>query len=249
MTRPPLHATPDVAPDIASSTDDYATRFAGPVGAYLLDRQTACVRRAVAPLNAQTLLDVGGGHAQLINPMKSLGLDVTVLGSDLSCRQRPDQIAGPENYTFVTGPLTPLPFPDQSFDVVLAFRMLAHVADPQALIAELCRVARQAVVVDHATPLSFNALAPMLFKAKKKVEGNTRPYQMQSTAEIKKALNAAQWHKASSRGQFFWPMAIHRKLGRPALSRLAEAPATLLGLRQAFGSPRVTTAHPDQGPA
>ena len=39
------------------------------------------------------------------------------------------------------------------------------------------------------------------------------------------------------RPQFFWPMAIHRGLSSPALSRALEKTAGGLGLRALFGSP------------
>ena len=44
-------------------------------------------------------------------------------------------------------PAPPLPFPDDSFDLVAAVEVLEHVADPDALLAELARVARGHVLV------------------------------------------------------------------------------------------------------
>ncbi|HYB60234.1 MAG TPA: class I SAM-dependent methyltransferase [Methylomirabilota bacterium] len=40
-----------------------------------------------------------------------------------------------------------LPFPDQSFDVVCSFAMLHHVPEPNAVVGEMLRVARKAVLI------------------------------------------------------------------------------------------------------
>jgi hypothetical protein len=39
------------------------------------------------------------------------------------------------------------------------------------------------------------------------------------------------------RPQFFWPMALHRALKAPVLSRALEAVAAAVGLRRILGSP------------
>jgi len=44
-------------------------------------------------------------------------------------------------------PAPPLPFDDGAFDLVAAVEVLEHVADPDALLAELARVARRHVLV------------------------------------------------------------------------------------------------------
>ena len=44
-------------------------------------------------------------------------------------------------------PAPPLPFPDDAFDLVAAIEVLEHVSEPDALFAELVRVARSHVLV------------------------------------------------------------------------------------------------------
>ena len=74
--------------DIETSNDDYATRFAGKTGAWMLDVQTRLTRRQLASFPKGTLLDVGGGHGQLAHPLADDGWDITVLGSAPSCEKR-----------------------------------------------------------------------------------------------------------------------------------------------------------------
>ena len=116
-------------PDIASSTPDYAKRFAGPVGDYFLEVQWQAVNRLLAANRPCRVLDVGGGHCQLTQPLVEQGHEVTVLGSAASCRRRLDQLVGADRYSFVEGDLMSLPWSSGSFDVVLAFRMMPHLND------------------------------------------------------------------------------------------------------------------------
>src|SRR3989304_7049322 len=81
-------------PDIASSTDEYAARFGGPAGEYLLEVQNRAVMGLAHPWRGGRVLDVGGGHAQLCGRFLDAGYAVTVLGSEPSCFIRPRRIFG-----------------------------------------------------------------------------------------------------------------------------------------------------------
>ncbi len=77
------------AADVETSSDGYAARFAGPVGAWMLAQQTRLVLDALrrGRPNAN-VVDIGGGHGQLAGPLIEAGYSVTVLGSAASCRNR-----------------------------------------------------------------------------------------------------------------------------------------------------------------
>ena len=226
--------------DVASSSDDYAQRFEGAVGRWMLAVQAEAVLRLLQPWRGGTVLDVGGGHAQLAGPLMEADHPVTILGSDAVCAQRPRRLC--PDARFVCGDLVELPFADQSFDVVTAVRMLAHVQRWEAMVAEMCRVARHAVVVDFATPVSVNAVAPLLFSLKKIVEQNTRAYQMQTRGQVQRAFAAAGFTHTQSVGQFGAPMAMHRMLNAPSLSRGTEAVLGAVGVRALLGAPVVMCA-------
>ena len=113
---------------------------------------------------------------------------------------------------FVAGDILALPFPDRAFDFVVSVRLLPHCERWPALVAELCRVARRAVVVDYPTLESLNRVAPALFGAKKRLEGNTRTFTLFTHREVEAAFTAGGFAPAGRIGEFFLPMVLHRTL-------------------------------------
>ena len=112
------------APDVETSSEAYARRFAGPVGEYFLAVQAETVLCPPGWFPRARVLDVGGGHAQLAPPLAARGYQVTVAGSSEACRARLDRLPGLSPSSACD--LERLPFPDRAFDVVLAFRLLTH---------------------------------------------------------------------------------------------------------------------------
>jgi len=146
------------------------------VGEWFLERQTRLSLELLEPVSGGTVLDVGGGHGQLAGPLAGAGFDVVVLGSRAACAERIADLVEAGRARFREAPLLPLPWPDDAFDVVIAFRLLPHVEDWRGLVAEMARVARRAVVFDYPTRRSVNAVSGLLYGLKRGVEGNTRPF-------------------------------------------------------------------------
>ncbi len=223
--------------DVVTSSEGYAGRFAGPVGRFFLDVQTRATLDLLAAWPRASVLDVGGGHGQVTGPLVDAGYDVTVYGSSKVCEDRVRPWTGSGRARFRTGDLLKAPFPDRSFDVVLSYRLLPHVARWTVLIAELSRLAGAAVLVDYPTSRSANAVAEALFGLKKRVEGNTRPFTVFKDQQVIRAFAAAGLRPTARRPQFFVPMALHRALGSAPLSQAMERVSSALGLTQRFGSP------------
>jgi 2-polyprenyl-3-methyl-5-hydroxy-6-metoxy-1,4-benzoquinol methylase len=223
--------------DVESSTEDYARRFSGSVGAWFLDVQARATLDLLEPWTGASVLDVGGGHGQLVGPLIEAGYDVTIFGSDPSCIERVRSWVDAGRARFVDGDLLHAPWPERSFEVVLAFRLLPHVARFEDFVTELARLSRQAVVVDYPSVRSVNALSGLLFGMKKTVEKNTRPYRIFRDAEIASAFARHGFTITGRRPQFFLPMALHRALGSAKLSRLAEGLASRIALTRVFGAP------------
>jgi SAM-dependent methyltransferase len=191
-----------------------------------------------------TVLDVGGGHGQLAVPLVRGGWRTTVFGSAPGCGRRLWSLLPDGAFRFVSGDLLALPFPDGSFDVVSSFRLLTHCGRWEQLVSELCRVARHAVVVDYPTSRSLNVIAPALFGAKKRIEGDTRQWRLFRHGEVAAAFGAHGFASLERRPQFFLPMVLHRRLRMPAVSKAAEGLCRMAGLTALFGSPVVLEARP-----
>jgi 2-polyprenyl-3-methyl-5-hydroxy-6-metoxy-1,4-benzoquinol methylase len=228
--------------DVETSSAAYARRFEGRVGEWFLDVQARTTLDLLRPRPGISVLDVGGGHAQLTGPLVEAGCDVTVYGSAESCAERVQEWVRAGRARFRSGPLLRAPWPDASFDAVIAFRLLPHVERWRELVAELARLARQSVIVDYPTTRSVNALSGALFGLKKGVERDTRPFRVFRDAEVEEALAAAGFAPTARRPQFFFPMALHRGLRAAPLSRGIEAAARVAGLTRALGSPVILRA-------
>lgn len=228
--------------DVESSSAAYARRFAGPVGRWFLDVQARTTLALLAPRPGTSVLDVGGGHAQLTGPLVEAGCDVTVYASAESAGERVQEWVNAGRARFRWGPLLRAPWADASFDAVLAFRLLAHAERWRELVAELCRLARRAVIVDYPTTRSVNAVSGALFGVKKEIEGDTRPFRVFRDGDIETAFAAAGFAATGRRPQFLLPMALHRGLRLAAVSRAVEAAARASGITRAWGSPVILRA-------
>lgn len=228
--------------DVETSSEAYARRFSGAVGGWFLAVQAEAVLDLLRPFPRARVVDVGGGHGQLAAPLAEAGYEVTVVGSTEACRARVQPLVDAGRVLFQAADLLRLPFGGRAFDVALAFRLLPHVARWRELVAELCRVAARAVIVDYPTRRSVNAVAGPLFGAKKRVEGDTRPFAVFGDDEVKTAFEAAGFAIAQRRPEFAVPMAVHRALRVAALSRGLEGAARAAGVTSRLGSPVIVRA-------
>ncbi|WP_171060853.1 class I SAM-dependent methyltransferase [Poseidonocella sp. HB161398] len=222
--------------DEAAATPLYARRFSGKTGTWFLDRQAGILRDLLAPWPGASVLDIGGGHGQVVSALAGTGHHVTVASSLAREQTMLAGPSGPEGVSFVQCDLREPPFPDGSFDVVVAIRMMAHVEDWPGFLASMARMARKAVIIDFAEARSGNALADRLYKVKAAVETETRPFATQRRGEIEAVLEGLGLSAPRAFGQYVFPMALHRTLKAPGLSRGMERAADFAGLRR-FGSP------------
>ncbi len=225
--------------DIETASEGYASRFAGPVGAYFLQMQLDILLELLQAdfRPGATILDVGGGHAQLAVPLAERGFKVTVTGSNESCKTRLTERLPEGSYAYQTCDMLHLPFANNSFDLVIAFRLVPHVDRWPLLLAELARVATQTVIIDYPDIRSVNILNFLFFRLKKKLEGNTRTFGLFSRKQILNEFAQHGFGQPQLRPEFFLPMVLHRKLRFAGLSRFLESCCRTCGLTQLFGSP------------
>ena len=230
--------------DVESSSDQYARRFRGAVGHWFLGVQARITLDALAGLPAGAkILDVGGGHAQVAPALIDAGYRVTVVGSDESCGQRLAPWTSTGRCAFEVADLQHMPYAGASFDAVVCYRLLAHSINWQRLIAELCRVAADRVIIDYPAKRSVNIVSRRLFDLKRSIEGvTTRRFSLYGRRDIAGAFAAAGFDVAHERPQFLLPMVLYRLAGSVLLARAAEWPGHRLGLTRILGSPVIARA-------
>lgn len=220
-----------------TSSSQYARRFQGVCGAWLLEQQRKCTLALMARGAGDTLLEVGGGHGQLTGALADCGFHVFVMGSRATACQGVRSLLREGRCHFQSGDLFNMPFDNNAFDAVVAFHLLAHVCSPRALVAELCRVAARTVVVNFPSRNSLNRVGGPLFGLKLKIEGNTRPYTVFSCAEIAAMFQTHGYRQVGQRAQFFLPMVLHRVLNHVPLTVTLERIFGFSGLTHRWGSP------------
>ena len=244
-TQPPKTVSEAIREDadIGTSSEDYARRFTGGVGRWFVATQSRITLGLLRALPAgASILDVGGGHAQIAPPLIEAGYEVTVVGSDPVCSARLEPWIAQGRCRFEVADLQRLPYADASFDAVVCLRLLPHSIDWTNLVRELCRVARRSVIVDYPSTRSANAFSAHFFTIKRGIELNTRRFLVFRPREINAAFQHAGFSVSAERPQFLLPMVLHRLSNRAALSKAAEAPGRLLGLTRWFGSPVIIRA-------
>jgi len=225
--------------DVETSTDLYATRFAGPTGQWMLKVQERITLALLANTPVQSILDVGGGHGQIAIPLVREGYELTVVGSTPECHRRIASITDSGRCRYIVGNVIDLPFPDRSFDCVLSFRLVTHCQRWPQLIRELCRVSRLYVIVDYPNCQGLNLIAPAFFEAKKKIESNVRRWTLFRHRQILNEFARHHYIRDRKVNQFFLPMVGHRLLKCRTASAAMEALCRATGLTALGGSPTI----------
>ena len=224
-------------PDIATSSEDYALRFSGKIGSWFLEVQQAATLRMLAPYPSAKILDVGGGHGQVTNALIENNYNVTILGSNDVCSHRIKTFIHSSRCEFKVGNILNIPYQNQSFEIVLTYRLLPHVTQWKRLLFELSRVAKIAVIVDYPSLRSVNYMSSYFFELKKRLEGNTRPFTCFKEDELLKIFKQVGFEREDRYPEFLLPMVIHRTFDSPSFSSAVEKVCRLSGLTRAYGSP------------
>jgi SAM-dependent methyltransferase len=82
----------------------------------------------------------------------------------------------------------PLPFPDASFDVVVAGELLEHLRDPRQLVAEARRVLRPGGMLVASVPNAYRLKNRLRFLAGRKPEDDPTHLQMFAAGDVRRLL-------------------------------------------------------------
>jgi len=117
-------------------------------------------------IDARSLLEVGAATGRGLRDLKEALPNLFVCGVEpvaalIAHAVRSGSTAsGP----IIQGRGEALPFPDASFDVVCEFATLHHVANPNAVVREMCRVAKKAVLISDSNRFGQGSRAIRLIK-------------------------------------------------------------------------------------
>jgi ubiquinone/menaquinone biosynthesis C-methylase UbiE len=120
------------------------------VQAYVLPKLDLIER--VLPLAQRSVLDVGCGPGLFTHHLRSRARRV------VGCDRSAWMLQQAREVETVVADAVDLPFADASFDVAFEANLLHHVDDPAVVVAEMARVAREAVVI-----VEVNRLNPVMF--------------------------------------------------------------------------------------
>ncbi len=128
---------------VGNTYDKYAST--NPIERRLMDGFFRILDASLPHTVPARILEVGVGEGEVSARLAQRWPNATRVGLDLP---DPDLAAHWPGRGFAPlfGDIAHLPFPDGSFDLVLAIEVLEHVPDPVAALAELDRVARRDLV-------------------------------------------------------------------------------------------------------
>lgn len=121
------------------------------------------ILRMIGP---QSILDVGTATGRGLREWKEILPGAFVCGVEPVTALLEQAAANGKNagVSVVQGSGTTLPFADSSFDVVCEFAVLHHVANPNAVVKEMLRVAKKAVLISDSNRFGQGSRAARLIK-------------------------------------------------------------------------------------
>jgi SAM-dependent methyltransferase len=102
--------------------------------------------RSLLPDTAARVLEIGCGEGSQLRKVGAVLPGAHLTGLDLPDAELAARWEGIDA-TMVHGSADSLPWPDSTFDLVLALEVLEHLDDPERAVGEIARVARGAVVL------------------------------------------------------------------------------------------------------
>lgn len=134
----------DVEVPIGNTYDKYASK--NPIERRLMEGFFAALDSCLPATAPGAVLEVGVGEGEVSARLRSRWPEVPIAGIDLPDAELAAHWVG-KAHAGAFADIGRLPFPDASFDLVLAIEVLEHVPDPVGALRELDRVARGDLVL------------------------------------------------------------------------------------------------------
>ena len=233
--------------DAANAQSFDARRFGGPIGDLVAQGQADVLADMLGPVKGRSIIDVGTGTGRGAFLLASAGARVT--GIDASdemlaiARDRARETAAAVE--FQMGDAHAIEYGDQSFDIAVSLRVLMHTPKWRQCIAELCRVARHAVVIDYPSAASTALGQSLARKLLHPVGLSSEPYRVFFDGQIRRELEAHGFRITAMHRQFVLPIAVHKMIGSRRFTETSEQWLARIGMLRLFGSP--VTVYAERG--
>ena len=193
-------------------------------GGRLIDRrEKQAVLDAIGPVKDKDVLEIACGTGRFTVMLAERGADV--VGLDISGpmlqqgRQKARHAGVADHLEFMRGDAGRLPFPDDSFDTVMAMRFF-HLADqPASFLSEMRRVSRDQVFFDtfnrFTTRSLYNWALPM----------GSRLY---SRWEVSRLLDSANLSLREADHDFAFPYGLYRQIPNQLANTFRDIDRTLI---------------------
>ena len=215
-------------------------RFGGPIGSLVASSQAKTLSDFVGRIQHRRILDVGTGTGRAALLFAQGGARVTAVDASpqmLAVARARAEERGIKSITFGIGDAHMLDFRDRAFEVACCLRVLMHTPRWPVVIAELCRVADQLVIVDFPSAVSLALIESL---ARRTVHGlgvRTEAYRVFTLGTIAAAFERSGFKIRSVHRQFVLPIALHKAIGSRGFTVGTERLFDRLGLLKTFGSP------------
>ncbi len=223
---------------------DYAAdydrdRFGGGFGSGMEQDEVALYLRLLAGCPGP-VLDAGCGTGKISLPLLASGLRVVSadFSPEMLDQARAKAGAAGLNMCGLLADIQALAFKDRAFTACVSSRALMHVPDWRRGLGELCRVTGDILTLDIPPTWSSSGLDALRRRLEDRRPGRSgHPYRTFTAREVTRELERHGFEILESHRAFFLPVAFHRRLERPALSRRLERMFSAVGLTRLLGAP------------
>jgi SAM-dependent methyltransferase len=120
--------------------------------------------RALLPPTGRSLIEIGAGYGRLADLYAGYGQVYLLDYARTQIQQAQEYLAGRANITYVVGDIYSLPFNDGFFNTAVTVRVLHHISDVPAALAELARVlaANGTYVLEYANKRNLKGIVRYL---------------------------------------------------------------------------------------